>query len=190
MTSYFKIKRSKHKPIIIMCKSFHILCSNVTGFLKNVFKRQSKAHLKKENWRPNILRWIGREIVQNVARTRKWSGSHSTPRSPICSSTTPPWRSILSTRPGRRNIENLQYIYTENDDWWTKFKGLYICNLYLIYHYLFIYLFIYLLIFCILMFFIWIKMNRQQLSKHLMLIFRKYFDYQISMIHIKVESES
>ena len=29
------------------------------------------------------MRWLGREIVQNVARTRKWGGSHSTPPAPI-----------------------------------------------------------------------------------------------------------
>ena len=47
MTSYVKIKRSKHKPIIIICRSSHILCTNVAGFLKNVFKQQKKTHVKK-----------------------------------------------------------------------------------------------------------------------------------------------
>ena len=56
------------------------LCPNVAGFLKNVFKRQIRAHYKKKNWRTSILRWLGRESVQNVTRTRKWGGSHSTPR--------------------------------------------------------------------------------------------------------------
>ena len=32
-----------------ICRSVHILCPNVAGFLKNVLKRQKKAHLKKKN---------------------------------------------------------------------------------------------------------------------------------------------
>ena len=50
--------------------------------LKNVFKRQIRTNLKKKNWITNILMWLRRESVQNVARTRKWGGSHSTPRPP------------------------------------------------------------------------------------------------------------
>ena len=48
MASYVKIKRSKHKPIIIICRSFLIICPNVTEFFKNVLKRQKKGTLKKE----------------------------------------------------------------------------------------------------------------------------------------------
>ena len=46
MTSHvkIKIKRSKH----YMKRSFHILCPNVAGFLKNGLKQQKKSHLKKE----------------------------------------------------------------------------------------------------------------------------------------------
>ena len=33
-----------------------------------------RAHLKRKNWRTKILMWLGRESVQNVARTRKWGG--------------------------------------------------------------------------------------------------------------------
>ena len=58
-----------------------MLCHNMVGFLKNVLKRQKKAHLKKERRRTCILMWLGREIVQKVARTRKRGGSQSTPRS-------------------------------------------------------------------------------------------------------------
>ena len=76
MTSYVKIKRSKHKPIIIECRSFYFLCPNVAGFLKNVLKRQKKAHLKKEIEGRAFLGgsdeklcriWLGRE--NDVART-------------------------------------------------------------------------------------------------------------------------
>ena len=49
MTSYVKIKRSKHKPIIIIYRSFHILCPNVAGFFINVLKRQKKAHEKRKD---------------------------------------------------------------------------------------------------------------------------------------------
>ena len=56
------------------------LYPNVAGFLKNVFKRPIRAQLKKKNWRTSILMWLGRESVQNVTRTRKWDGSHSTPQ--------------------------------------------------------------------------------------------------------------
>ena len=54
----FKLKRSKHKPIIIMHRSFHMLCSNVAGFFLNVFKRQIRT--KKDNFMTCILRWLGR----------------------------------------------------------------------------------------------------------------------------------
>ena len=60
------------------------LCPNVAGFLKNVFKRQIRAHVKKKRWRKSILTWLGRKSVQNMARTRKWGGSHSTPPSRDC----------------------------------------------------------------------------------------------------------
>ena len=49
MTSFFKIKRSKHKQIIILYTSFHILCPNVARRLKNVLKRQKKTNLNKKN---------------------------------------------------------------------------------------------------------------------------------------------
>ena len=90
----------QHKTIQRSCKTWHILnfnftlimkfnlenqifylWPNVAGFLKNVFKQQIRAHLRKINWRTRILRWLGRESVKNVARARKWGGSHSTPRS-------------------------------------------------------------------------------------------------------------
>ena len=54
--------------------------SYVAGFVKNVFIQQIRAHLKKKIWRTSILLWLGWESVQNVARTRKWGTSHSTPR--------------------------------------------------------------------------------------------------------------
>ena len=47
------------------------LCPNVARFLKNVFIQQIREHLKTNNLRTSILRWLGRESLQNVARTRK-----------------------------------------------------------------------------------------------------------------------
>ena len=52
--------------IIIIWRSFHILCPNV-----------KKAHVKKKNLKTSLLRWLGREILQNVAWTRKLGGSNS-----------------------------------------------------------------------------------------------------------------
>ena len=91
--------RLQYKTIQRFCKTWHALnfnfilimkfnletrmfylCPNGAGFWKRVFKRHIRAHLKKKNWRTSILRWLGRESVQNVARTRKWGDSHSTPR--------------------------------------------------------------------------------------------------------------
>ena len=43
------------------------LCPYMVGFVKNVFKRQTRAHLKKKNRKTSIFRWLGRESVQNVA---------------------------------------------------------------------------------------------------------------------------
>ena len=81
-SSYCTAKCSASNQLLLyLCWFFHILCSNVAGFLKYVLKRQIRAHLKTNNWRTSILRWLGREIVQNVARTRIWGGSHSTPHS-------------------------------------------------------------------------------------------------------------
>ena len=46
MTLYVKINMSKHKPII-MYRSFHILCPNATGLLKNVVTTE-KGTFKEE----------------------------------------------------------------------------------------------------------------------------------------------
>ena len=62
MTLYVKIIMSKNKPIIIIFRSFYILCPNVAGFLKNCFKTTEKAHLKNKRLRTRIF---------DLTRTRK-----------------------------------------------------------------------------------------------------------------------
>ena len=54
----------------IQSRNPKILFMYVGGFLKKKIIRQIRAHLKQKNLRTSIL-WLGRESVQNVARTRK-----------------------------------------------------------------------------------------------------------------------
>ena len=77
MTSYFKIKRSKHLPIIIIYRSFHTLRPNVAGFSKKFWKWQKKAHLKRKDEGRAFYCGSNEKVYQNVARTRKWGGSQN-----------------------------------------------------------------------------------------------------------------
>ena len=76
--TYVKIKGQNINQLLLYEDLFIFYALTWPDFWK-MLKRQKKAHLKKKNLWTSILRMLRREIVQIVARTRKWGGSHSTP---------------------------------------------------------------------------------------------------------------
>ena len=56
------------------------LCPNVTRFFKNSFLWENQTHKKNNIERTRISRWLGRENLENVARTINCCGWPSSPR--------------------------------------------------------------------------------------------------------------